>query len=93
MRKVSEPKGEIGTYKRKNKITDSFYQKVLGEIPPGAWDDRIHTKNKSKYEQVVTSIESGWKVKECNHVSRFNWDDVDYDYYAQEIRKLVIGGQ
>lgn len=91
MRKVSSPKGTIGTYKRKNGIKDDFYNRILSEIPAGAWDERIHTKNKSKYQEVVQSIESGWLVKECNHVRDFNWEDVDFRYYVEEIKKLIIG--
>jgi hypothetical protein len=90
MRKIAKPKGEIGTFKRKSKLTDSEFNKILNEIGPGVWDERIHTKNKSKYEQVTTNIENGRLVKECNNASNFNWDDVDYDYYIIEIKKLEI---
>lgn len=90
LKKVSQPKGEIGTWKRKNGITDDFYQKVLAEVGD-TWDERIHTKNKSKYATVTTAVESGWLVKECNHTEKFNWGDLNYDYYAEEIRKLLIG--
>lgn len=90
--KIAQPKGVIGGYKRKNKLSDEFYLKVLKEIPEGSWDARIHTKKKSKYVEVRTSIESGRLIKECNHVDKFDWKDVDYDYYAQEIQKLIIGG-
>lgn len=93
MKKVATPKGEIGQFKRRNGIKDDFYKKVLAEIGPGVWDERVHTKNKSKYETVVTSIESGRLVKQCNHVNKFNWQDVDFDYYAEEIKKLIIGGR
>jgi hypothetical protein len=90
MKKVAVPKGEIGAWKRRNGLKDEFFKKILAEIPPGTWDERIHTKNKSKYETVVTSIESGRLIKECNKASDFNWNDVDYDYYIKEIEKLVI---
>jgi len=92
MRKVAMPKGEIGGYKRRNKISDELYEKVLAEIPKGTWDARIHTKNKSKYEEVETSIESGWLVKECNRADKFDWSDLDYDYYIKEVEKLMITG-
>lgn len=92
MKKVATPKGEIGGFKRKNKISDAEFKRVTDEIPKGTWDERIHTKNKSKYEMTTTSIESGWLVKECNKASDFNWQDVDYDYYSEEIEKLLIGG-
>lgn len=93
MKKIAAPKGELGTYKRRNKITDELWQQVMQEIPPGSWDERIHTKNKSKYAQVVTSVESGRLVKECNHIRDFNWTDVDYSYYEGEILKLMIGSE
>lgn len=93
MQKIASPKGEIGQYKRKNKLTDGFFNSVMKEIGPNVWDERIHTRNKSVYKEVVTSIESGWLVKECNNVQNFNWNDVNYDYYLEEIKKLYIGDQ
>lgn len=91
MKKIAKPKGELGAYKRKNGITDALYNKVLKEIPPGTWDERIHNKSKTKYEMATTSIESGYLVKECNKASDFDWNDVDYKYYVDEIKKLLIG--
>lgn len=90
MRKVAGAKGPVGAFKRKNKITDEFYEQTLREVG-AAWDERIHTKNRSIYEAVETRIESGRLIKECNHVKNFNWNDVDYDYYIQEIKKLIVG--
>ena len=91
MRKVAPPKGALGEYKRKNKITDALFNKVMSEIGPGVWDDRIHTKNKSKYTEVVTGIEAGRLIKECNDSDNFDWSDVDWDYYIKEIEKLKVG--
>lgn len=91
MYKVATPKGEIGAFKRANKVSGELWNKVMQEIPPGKWDARVHTKNKSKYQAVTTSVESGWLVKCCNKASDFNWKDVDYSYYAKEIEKLLIG--
>lgn len=91
MQKVSTPKGKIGDFKRKNSLSDSEFNKILSTIPEGTWDERIHTKNKSKYTQVITSIESGRLIKCCNKASDFDWSDVDYEYYAKEINKLIIG--
>ena len=93
MKKVALPKGEIGQYKRANKLTDSFFNKVLAEVGLNVWDERIHTKNKSKYQEVVTSIESGRLIRECNIASKFDWSDVDWEYYVREIEKLIIGVQ
>jgi len=90
MVKIANPKGPIGEYKRKSKLTDEEYNRIKASIPAGTWDERIHTKNKSKYALVSTSIEEGWLVKECNRAEKFNFDDVDYDYYLEEIKKLEI---
>lgn len=92
MKKIAPPTGEIGDFKRKNSISDAEFHKVLKEIPKGTWDERIHTKNKSKYAAVTTSVESGRLVRACNRASDFNWADVDWDYYANEVEKLKIGG-
>jgi hypothetical protein len=91
MKKISPPKGEVGQYKRKNGLKDAEFEKLLKEIGKDKWDERIHTKNKSKYDQTITSIESGWKVKECNLASKFDWNDVDWDYYIEEAKKIIIG--
>ncbi len=91
MKKISQPKGELGTWKRRNSLSNETWQKVMQEIPAGAWDERIHTKNKSKYTAVTTAVESGRLIKECNVASNFNWQDVDFDYYVGEINKLMIG--
>lgn len=93
MKKVSTPKGDIGAWKRKSSLTDSYFNKIMSEIPQGAWDERIHTKSKGKYEMVETSVESGRLVKECNVATDFDFKDVDYDYYIEEVKKLLIGAQ
>lgn len=93
MKKVSPPKGEMGEYKRANKIKDSVFDAIMKEIGKGVWDVRIHTKNKSKYEIVETSVQSGWLVKECNIASKFDWKDVDWKYYIDEAKKLIIGSK
>lgn len=91
MFKRSKPKGPVGTYKRRNRISDKEFNSIVSQISEGVWDERIHTKNKSKYEEVVTSIESGWLVKQCNNFRDFDWSDVNFDYYIEQIQKLVIG--
>jgi hypothetical protein len=88
MRKVTPAKG-VG-FKRKNKLTNEYFNKILSEIPEGTWDARIHTGNKSVYKETVTSIESGYLVRQCNNASNFNFADLDYSYYLAEIRKLII---
>jgi hypothetical protein len=90
MIKTMQPTGPIGTYKRKNKLSDDYYEKILASIPPGTWDERIHNKKQSKYEITEQRVVAGWLVKECNDASKFNWDDVDYKYYLEEVEKLRI---
>lgn len=92
MKKISPPNGEIGQYKRKNKLTDEFFNQVMKEIGKDVWDDRVHTKNKSKYEMRETSIQSGWNVKQCNNAKDFDWNDLDWNFYIEEAKKIIIGG-
>lgn len=91
MRKVSKPKGSVGSWKKKNGITNEEFARILREIPAGSWDARIHTKNKSQCAENTTGIEKGFLVRDCNKASEFNWNDVDYSYYIEEINKLMIG--
>lgn len=94
MTKTSPPaKGAaVGDFKRANKIDDAYYSRVMQEIGPNAWDERIHTKNRSRYEMRETSIEAGWSVAECNNAALFDFRNVNYAYYVAEAKKLIISG-
>lgn len=37
------------------------------------------------------SIDKGWKVKVCNDVDNFDFDDINYEYYVNEAKKLMVG--
>lgn len=98
--KRSIPKGVPGTWKRRTKITDQFYQQVVDEITgqPGEQDGagvphdtRIHTKNKSMWGSVTTTgLCSGNLVTECSHIRDFDWGNIRYDWYIAQAYKLVI---
>lgn len=87
MKKIATPKGEIGAFKKKNGISDAEYKK----FPSNVWNPAVHTKNKSQYAAVTTSVQSGRRVRVCNRAKDFNWADVDWEYYVAEIEKLRIG--
>lgn len=89
LRKISPPAGTPGAWKRKNGVSEYEYQRVMRETS-GEWDERVCTKNKSKYENRVTAIQSGHKVTICNDASVFSFANISYDYYIAEARKLVI---
>lgn len=91
MQKVAPSRGPIGEFCRARGVSDELYAQVMKEIGNGKHDLRIHTKNKSTYKAVVTKVETGYKIKECNHVRNFTWDDIDYKYYISETKKLIIG--
>lgn len=90
MKKISPPTGPEGTYKRKNGMSDYEYQSILATLAPGTHDERIHTKNRSKYITREMSIESGYLVTECNDARRFDFESLNYEYYVDQARKLVI---
>lgn len=97
--KVVRPaSGPVGEYKRKNKLTDKFYSDVMKEIGNGVWDARIHTgkagkpETQGKYADTVSKVASGFKVRDCCLASNFNWQDVDFNYYLEEVNKILIEG-
>jgi hypothetical protein len=89
--KVSPPVagGVIGEWKRANGVTKAYYEQIMAETG-GQWDERVCTKNRSRYDERRTTVESGWLVADCCDASRFDWSNVNYDYYIAEARKLVI---
>ena len=93
MIKISPPpKGaEIGQFKRASKISDMEFARVTAEVGPGVWDARIHTKNRSVYADRITNIQAGFMICECNAASRFDFSNVNYDFYLAEAKKLIIG--
>lgn len=55
------------------------------------WDERIHTKSRSKHDAVrETGMYVGWKVTECADAKDFDWSSLDYEYYVKEAEKLVL---
>ena len=91
MVKLSPPVagGIVGQWKRANGVTKTLYDRVMAETG-GEWDERVCTKNKSKYTERRTSIESGWHVAQCNDADDFRFDNLNYDYYVAEVKKLII---
>lgn len=98
--KLLPPTGTPGTWKRKNGVKDDVYNAVMREITdqPGEldsvgipWDERIHTKSRSKHDAVrETGMYVGWKVTECADAKDFDWGALNYDWYIQEAEKLVL---
>lgn len=91
MKKVAPPKGEVGQFKRKSKLTDQYFKETMEEIGKDIWDERVHTKNKSKYAIVETTVNKGWKVKQCNVATDFDFSDVDWNFYEAESKKIIVG--
>lgn len=87
--KKSPPKGVEGAPKRANGITEAEYDRIMNETG-GQWDERVCTKNKSKYETRVTKIQAGYNVQVCNDVKDFDFSTINYDWYINEARKLII---
>lgn len=53
------------------------------------WDERINTKNRSKYEIRRTGLNVGRLVAPCNDIRDADRSNIDFDYYIAEARKLV----
>jgi hypothetical protein len=87
MRKISPPTGEPGTWKRKSGISDIEWSRRPTD---GTWSELVHTKNQSKYETREMAIEAGHMVAECNVASKFDFANLNYQFYVDAAKKLVI---
>lgn len=90
LEKVMPPTGTVGEFKRANSLTDSYYNQVMAEIGEGVWDERIHTKNQSVYAECRTGINTGWTVRICNNLQGHTFEDINYEWYIQEVDKLIV---
>lgn len=83
------PAGPIGAYKKRSGITDAEYLRVMSETN-GEWDERVCTKNKSKYEERITSLAAGYLTSVVNDINVFDFDNINYNWYIEEAKKLII---
>lgn len=96
LRKLSPPPpgAAEGAWKRKNGITERLWRDVNAELTaagtPSAWDARIHTGNKSKYTTRETAFDAGYLCAECNHADDFDFARLNYNYYIDRAKRLVI---
>ena len=88
LEKIMPAAGPIGDYKRANKLTDYYFNMIKDEVGD-EWDERIHTKNKSKYEERRTGFHNGYTVMLCNNMQENSVVDINYEYYIKETQKLV----
>lgn len=89
MTKHAPALGPIGGFKKANSVSDAEYQRVMRETG-GQWDERVCTKNKSRYESRENAVQAGYLVTICNNVKDFRFDNINYAWYIQEAAKLVI---
>ena len=81
------PTGVLGEYKKNNNTSKEIYNAADNTIH----NPKIHTKNESVHDYRISNLEAGWKVTECNNISNFNWDNLNYEYYINETMKLING--
>lgn len=88
LEKVMPAAGPLGHYKRANKLTDAYFNQIKEEVGD-EWDERIHTKNKTKYEERRNGFHTGYTVMLCNNMNNNSVVDINYEYYIKEAEKLV----
>jgi hypothetical protein len=89
--KVSPPPDgmPVGQYKRAPKVGLRDYlewHRTQGNV----WNADIHTKNRSVYEERRMQICAGWLTSMCNRADAFRWDNVNYEWYVTEAKKLLF---
>lgn len=87
--KEMPPLGELGTFKRAGGVSEAEYNRVMAETG-GQWHEDVCSKNKSVYERRFQQVEAGCLQTICNDVNDFDFDNVDYQWYINEARKLVL---
>lgn len=87
--KTAPPAGPVGAYKRANGVSEHEYLRVMN-ANGWQWDATVCTKNKSVYEQRETAIEAGFKTTICNDVADFDFSTINYDWYINKAKKLII---
>lgn len=86
---------KLGAFKKKNGVSDAEYNRVMNETG-WQWDARVNTGQVGKpktwgvYDNRNTAIEAGFNVTVCNDVKNFDFSTVNYDWYINEARKLII---
>jgi len=87
MKKISPSLGPVGEFKRNRTCTQAEWD---ARPVNGQHDERIHTKNKSKYVERVLGINIGYNVAECNVAGDFDFSNINREWYLAEIQKLII---
>lgn len=87
--KRAPSKGVEGMYCRANKISEAEYLRVMQEMN-WQWDARVCTKNRSRYDKRETAMQAGYKTSICNDTSQFFFYNVNYEWYINEARKLIV---
>lgn len=80
---------KVGDWKRAPKVSKGEYDRIMKETS-GEWDARVCTKAQTKYDTVRTAIEAGYQIAECNDARSFSFANVNYDWYVNEAKKLII---
>lgn len=87
--KRAPPAGAEGAFKRKPKVSEIEYNRIMVETG-GQWDARIHTANRSTYQARDTAIQAGYLVTICNDVENFDPTTINFNWYVNEAKKLII---
>lgn len=81
--------GPLGQLKKNHKASQEDYDRIMAENG-GQWDERIHFKSASVYEEKRTNLQAGHLTTLCNDVNDFNFNTINYDWYIKEAKKLII---
>jgi hypothetical protein len=89
LQKIAPASGKPGAFKRGVKVSEADYLRVMN-ANGWQWDASVCTQNRSTYEQRETSMCAGYMTAICNDVADFNFANVNYKWYVDEAKKLII---
>lgn len=88
--KVSPPPDgmPVGQFKRGTGVNEASYR-AWHRTNGNVWNAEVHTKNRSVYDERRMQICAGWQTEICNRAESFRWDNVNFDWYIAEAKKLL----
>ena len=88
--KVSPPKAGYvpGWFKKAASVPESEYR-AWHAAWGNTWNPAVHTKNRSTHEDRSMQIQAGWLTAICNRADAFDWENLNYEWYIAECRKLL----
>lgn len=74
----------------RHKVNGKYEVKFAGQKPSSGMYELVPVDQREQMPpRRKSKLESNYIVAECNNIDNFNWQNLDYQYYIDEARKLI----